>query len=120
MKPNAQLAPNQQAERSLDEQTIVVPADIRQAAIQSPAILALCRLEGGGLIEELAHAMLEVAGAPTGTKSLRFWFTLRHLEEIIDTLFAEEVNFLRGAFENIAPIYSGVAPEAPKPLSLGL
>lgn len=59
-------------------------------------------------------------GNATGTKSLRFWFTLRHLDEIIDKLFAEEVEFLRGAFEAIAPIYSGVAPEAPKPLALGV
>jgi len=62
----------------------------------------------------------DAAGAPTGSKSLRFWFTLRHLDEIIDTLFAEEVAFLREAFENIAPIYSGVAPSAPQPLTLGV
>lgn len=98
------LAPNKQAERSLDEQSIVVPADIRQSAIQSPAVLALCRLEGNS----------------TGTKSLRFWFALRHLDEIIDKLFEEEVTFLRTAFENIAPIYSGTAPTAPEPLSLGV
>jgi len=60
---STKLATNQQAERSLDEQTVVVPADIRQASLQSPAILALCRLEGGGLVEELAQVMLEVAGA---------------------------------------------------------
>jgi uncharacterized protein YfdQ (DUF2303 family) len=59
-------------------------------------------------------------GAPNGSKSLRFWFTLRHLDEIIDTLFAEEVTFLRTAFEAIAPIYSGTSPTAPEPLSLGL
>lgn len=59
-------------------------------------------------------------GAPNGTKSLRFWFTLRHLDEIIDTLFAEEVAFLREAFENVAPIYSGTAPDAPKTIALGV
>lgn len=59
-------------------------------------------------------------GAPNGTKSLRFWFTLRHLDEIIDTLFAEEVTFLRTAFEGIAPIYSGTAPSAPSVIALGL
>lgn len=59
-------------------------------------------------------------GESTGTKSLRFWFTLRHLDEIIDTLFAEEVTFLRTAFENVAPIYSGTAPGAPEPLYLGI
>lgn len=59
-------------------------------------------------------------GAPNGTKSLRFWFTLRHLDEIIDTLFAEEVAFLRGAFDGVAPIYSGTAPGAPNTLILGV
>ena len=59
-------------------------------------------------------------GAPNGTKSLRFWFTLRHLDEIIDTLFAEEVYFLRTAFENVAPIYSGTPPTKPETLPLGV
>jgi uncharacterized protein YfdQ (DUF2303 family) len=59
-------------------------------------------------------------GNSTGTKSLRFWFALRHLDEIIDKLFEEEVTFLRTAFEAIAPIYSGTAPTAPEPLSLGI
>ena len=58
-----QLAPNKQAEQSLDIQTIDVPADLRVAAITNPAIIALCRLEGGGLIEELGDALLEVASA---------------------------------------------------------
>ncbi len=49
MKPT--LAPSKQAEQSLDLQTIEVPADLRLAAITNPAIIALCRLEGGGLIE---------------------------------------------------------------------
>jgi uncharacterized protein YfdQ (DUF2303 family) len=57
-------------------------------------------------------------GAPNGTKSLRFWFTLRHLDEIIDTLFAEEVTFLRTAFDKIAPIYSGTSPGAPNEIKL--
>lgn len=60
---STKLAPNKQAEQSLDLQTIEVPADLRLAAITNPAIIALCRLEGGGLVEELAQAMLEVAGA---------------------------------------------------------
>lgn len=59
-------------------------------------------------------------GNANGTKSLRFWFTLRHLDEIIDALFAEEVAFLRTAFENIAPIYSGTPPTKPETLPLGV
>jgi len=59
-------------------------------------------------------------GNATGTKSLRFWFTLRHLDEIIDRLFADEVDFLRTAFEHIAPIYAGTPPDEPKPLSIGV
>lgn len=58
-----QLAPSKQAEQSLDLQTIEVPADLRLAAITNPAIIALCRLEGGGLIEELGEALLEVVKA---------------------------------------------------------
>lgn len=59
-------------------------------------------------------------GNANGTKSLRFWFTLRHLDEIIDTLFAEEVAFLRTAFEDVAPIYSGTPPTKPETLPLGV
>lgn len=59
-------------------------------------------------------------GNANGTKSLRFWFTLRHLDEIIDALFAEEVAFLRTAFENVAPIYSGTPPTKPETLPLGV
>lgn len=59
------------------------------------------------------------AGNPTGTKSLRFWYVLRHIERIIDTLFAEEIEFLRTAFNGIATIYNGTAPQKPQPLSLG-
>lgn len=60
------------------------------------------------------------AGAPTGTKSLRFWFTLRHVERIIDALFAKEVEFLQTAFKGIAPIYSGTAPTIPEALTLDI
>jgi hypothetical protein len=60
---STKLASNKQAEQSLDIQTIDVPADLRPTAITNPAIIALCRLEGGGLVEELAQAMVEVAGA---------------------------------------------------------
>lgn len=59
------------------------------------------------------------AGVPTGTKSLRFWYVLRHIERIIDALFAAEVDFLSTAFNGIATIYNGTAPEKPKALSLG-
>lgn len=61
MKPT--LAPSKQAEQSLDLQTIEVPADLRPTTIASPAIVALCRLEGGGFIEELGVTLLEVAAA---------------------------------------------------------
>lgn len=59
------------------------------------------------------------AGNPTGGKSLRFWYTLRHIERIIDVLFAAEVEFLRTAFNGIATIYNGTAPQKPQALSLG-
>jgi len=53
------------------------------------------------------------AGTPTGAKHLVFWFELRQLEEIADTLFAEEVASLRKDLEGIATIYLGTPPSAP-------
>lgn len=60
---STKLAPSKQAEQSLDIQTIEVPSDLRPSAVASPAIIALCRLEGGGFIEELGAALLETAAA---------------------------------------------------------
>lgn len=57
------LAPSKQATQSLEVQMVELPSDLRLAAIQSPAVIALCRLEGGGLIQELAEALVEVAAA---------------------------------------------------------
>lgn len=77
--------------------------------------------EGNVLVTaKLFHRLVDnkdSAGAPTGTKSLRFWYTLRHIERIIDELFGEEVKFLRTAFDGIAPIYSGTAPATPQALA---
>jgi hypothetical protein len=70
---------------------------------------------------KLFHRIIDVrdsSGNLTGAKSLRFWFHLRHLERIIDVLFAEEVAYLRTAFEGIAPIYNGTPPAMPKALPL--
>lgn len=60
----------------------------------------------------------DASGNLTGQKTLRFWFTLRHLDNIIDALFAEEVAFLRTAFNEIASIYAGRPPAAPQPFTL--
>lgn len=57
------LAPNNQATQSLEEQTVVVPADVRSHAITSPACIFLARLEGGDLMVELNEALREVAAA---------------------------------------------------------
>lgn len=57
------------------------------------------------------------AGVATGTKSLRFWYTLRQVERIIDELFKKEVEFLQTAFSGIATIYNGTAPAIPTALS---
>jgi hypothetical protein len=40
-------------------------------------------------------------------------FKLRHLDEIIDTLFDEEMQFLRSALENVADVYMGLPPADP-------
>jgi uncharacterized protein YfdQ (DUF2303 family) len=69
----------------------------------------------------LFHRPVDVkdsAGAPTGAKQLHFWFTLRHLEEIKDQLFADEVTFLKTAFNEIAPVYSGLPPADPTTIGI--
>lgn len=63
MSPQTTLGPNRQAEQSLDEQSITVPADVRQHAITSPASIFLSRLEGGDLMMELNEVIREVAAA---------------------------------------------------------
>lgn len=66
---------------------------------------------------KLFHRVTDVrdsTGNLTGAKTLKFWYHLRHLERIIDTLFAEEIAFLNTAFNGIAPIYSGTPPETPE------
>ena len=60
---STKLAPNKQAEQSLDLQTIEVPADLRLAAITSPGAIALCRLEGGGLMTEISEQLQLAAAA---------------------------------------------------------
>ncbi|MBN8422902.1 MAG: DUF2303 family protein [Verrucomicrobia bacterium] len=57
------------------------------------------------------------ANVPTGTKSLRFWYTLRQVERIIDELFKKEVEFLQTAFNGIATLYNGTAPAIPSPMA---
>ena len=60
---STKLAPNKQAEQSLDLQTIEVPGDLRVSTITSPAIVFLSRLESGDPISELNDKLREVAGA---------------------------------------------------------
>ncbi len=74
------------------------------------------------LIEaRLFHRLVDLkdsGGQPTGAKGLKFWYALRQVDRIIDQLFAEEVDFLRTAFNGIAPVYAGLPPSAPTPLPL--
>lgn len=53
----------------------------------------------------------------TDSKQVRFWFKLRQLDAIIDTLWAEDIGFLRTALKDIAPVYEGIPPV--KPTNLG-
>lgn len=72
---------------------------------------------------KLFHRLVDVkdgAGNLTGTKALRFWYTLRNIERIIDKLFQEEVAFLQTAFQGIAPVYAGTAPTVPTTRSIQL
>lgn len=63
MNQQTTLGPNRQAEQSIEVQNIEVPSDLALSAIQSPAIAALCRLEGGSLIEEFNDTLREVVNA---------------------------------------------------------
>lgn len=72
---------------------------------------------------KLFHRVSDVrdsSGNLTGAKTLKFWYHLRHLERIIDTLFAEEIAFLTTAFNGIAPIYAGSPPTMPEADTDGL
>ncbi len=60
---NTTLAPNRQAEQSLDIQTVDLPQDLPLAAVQSPGTALLCRLEGGSLMTEFSDQLREVAAA---------------------------------------------------------
>ena len=60
---NTTLAPNRQAEQSIEVQSIDVPSDLALSAIQSPAIAALCRLEGGSLMEEYNDTLRQTVEA---------------------------------------------------------
>lgn len=57
------LASNKQAEMSIEVQHVEVPSDIALSAIQSPAVAALCRLEGGGLMSEFNDTLRETVAA---------------------------------------------------------
>lgn len=61
-----------------------------------------------------------ITDTSTGAKSLNFWFELRHLEEIADKLFEEEVASLKADLAGIADIYMGTPPAKPTttPLSV--
>lgn len=47
------LAPNRQAERSLEVMEVLLPSDLPLVAVHSPAVTTLCRLEGGSVITDL-------------------------------------------------------------------
>lgn len=111
------------ATRLATGETTLVFSDIREGdkstKIIDEFIIGIPIWQDGQKVQiraRLFHRPVDVkdsAGAPTGSKQLQFWFTLRHLEETKDTLFAEEVKFLKTAFETIAPVYSGLPPADP-------
>lgn len=105
-------------------ETNLVFADEKKGDIGTPVIeeftLAIPFWQAGEPIAiraRLFHRAVDTkdsAGVPTGAKHVVFWFELRHLEEIADTLFAEEVASLRKDLDGIATIYLGTPPDAPK------
>lgn len=61
-----------------------------------------------------------ITDGTTGAKNLNFWFELRHLEEIQDKLFAEEVASLQKDLAGIADIYMGTPPTRPESSAIGI
>lgn len=53
------LAPNRQAERSLEVMDVELPSDLPLAAVQSPALATLCRLEGGSFVLDVNEHIKE-------------------------------------------------------------
>lgn len=106
-------------------ETTLVFSDEKKGDVGTPVIeeftLAIPFWQAGEPIAiraRLFHRAVDTkdsAGAPTGAKHIVFWFELRHLEEIADTLFAEEVASLRKDLDGIATIYLGTPPSAPSP-----
>ena len=64
---------------------------------------------------KLMHRLEEVKD--TTSKQVKFWFKLRQLDAIIDTLWAEDIGFLRTSLQGIAPVYEGIPPVKPTPLN---
>lgn len=60
---STKLAPNKQATRSLEVQHVELPSDLPLAAVQSPVVPFLCRLEGGSFAIEVADVLQEAAAA---------------------------------------------------------
>ena len=60
---STKLAPNKQATRSLEVQHVEMPSDLPLAAVQSPVVPFLCRLEGGSFAIEVADVLQEAAAA---------------------------------------------------------
>lgn len=60
---STKLAPNKQATRSLEVQHVELPSDLPLAAVQSPGMIALCRLEGGSLATEISDQLQAAAAA---------------------------------------------------------
>lgn len=46
---------------------------------------------------------------------LMFWYKLRNLENIIDSLWEEDVKFITDALSNIGSVYQGLPPSLPVP-----
>lgn len=57
------LAPNRQAEQSLEVMHVELPSDLPLAAVQSPAIATLCRIESGSFMSDLNDHLREAVMA---------------------------------------------------------
>lgn len=63
MNPQAPLAPNQQALKSFEVQTLEHPADIRPQALANPFVHMAARLDGGDIMSEASEKLQQLVSA---------------------------------------------------------
>lgn len=105
-------------------ETTLTFTDERKGDISTPVIeeftLGIPLWQNGETVAiraKLFHRVVTDGNDPS-KRVLNFWFELRHLEEIADKLFEEEVASLKKDLAGIADLYMGTPPAKPTTNSL--